>query len=123
MAHLRRQEAEELTFEKAGLEKLRELYRESAKHFLEVEHPLEASVSFEAAGLFEEAAGMWEDRERLDKAAPLYERAGKYRKASETYHRDGKYTAAMKSLRTGKLYKDLVQYLETCVTLFSRFNL
>ena len=121
MAHLRRQEAEALTYEKTGREQLRELYRESAELFLEAAHPLEASKSLEAAGLFEEAANMWAARGRPGKAAPLYERAGEHSKASKTYHRAAMYTEATKSLRTGELYEELVQYLETCVISFWQF--
>lgn len=123
MAHLRRQEAEALTYDKAGRIKLRELYRESAKLFLEAAHPLEASKSLEAAGLFEEAANMWAAQERPDKAAPLYERAGEHSKASKTYHHAAMYTEATKSLRTGELYEELVEYLEMCVTALGQVNL
>lgn len=115
LAHLRRQEAENLNLHKAVIarDEIKELYRQSAKLFLEAEHPLEASKSLEAAGLYDEAATMWIERGRPEKAAPLYERAGKYKKASKTYHQATMYTEATKSLRTGELYEDLVEYLET----------
>lgn len=112
-AYIKRQEAEALIHEKTDHEKLRNLYRESAKLFLNITHPLEASRSFEAAGLFEEAANMWVDQGRPDKAAPLYERAGEYITASKTYHSAAMYTEATNSLRTGKHYEELVKYLGT----------
>ena len=114
-AHLRRQEAENLVLHKTATarDEIKNLYRESAKLFLEAEHPLEASKSLEAAGLYEEAAKMWIDLQRPEKAAPLYERAGKHKTASKTYHQAAMYTEATRSLRTGKLYEDLVEYLET----------
>lgn len=89
------------------------LFRESANSFLEADHPMEASRSLEAAGLFEEAADMWLKRQKPEKAAPLYEMALKYSKASKTYHLAEMYTEATKSLRRGGLYEELVDYLET----------
>ena len=111
-AHLCRQEAEALALQKAGKHEIWKIYRESAKLFLEAEHPLEASKALEAAGLFEEAAEMWLQRDRPDKAAPLYERVNKFSKASKAYHTASMYPEATKSLRNGKLYEELVDYLE-----------
>lgn len=112
---LQKQEAEALTYEKPGCEKLRELYRESAKLFLEAGYPLDASKFLGAGGLFEEAANIWAARGRPEKAAPLYERAGEYSKATAMY------TEGTNSLQTHEPDEELAQYVETCVTAFYQF--
>lgn len=114
-AYVQRQEAEALTLQNlpTAREEIKKLYRESAALFLEADHPLEASRSLEAAGLWEEAADMWMNRQKPEKAAPLYERGGKHVKASKSYHMASMYTEATKTLRSGELYEELVDYLET----------
>ncbi|KAF8460896.1 hypothetical protein BDZ91DRAFT_737945 [Kalaharituber pfeilii] len=116
LANLRRQEAEALAISKAltpvTREELHKLYRESAHLFLDAEHPLEASKSYEAGHLFREAAAMWSGKLRPDKAAPLYERAGDYSTAADNYHLAQMYAEATRALRRGALYEDLVEYLE-----------
>ncbi|KAF8453554.1 hypothetical protein BDZ91DRAFT_749021 [Kalaharituber pfeilii] len=116
LANLRRQEAEALAISKtltpAVQEELHRLYRESAYLFLDAEHPLEASKSYEAAHLFRDAADMWSRRLRPDKAAPLYERAGDHSTAADNYHLAQMYAEATRALRRGGLYEDLVEYLE-----------
>ncbi|KAF8453351.1 hypothetical protein BGX38DRAFT_417317 [Terfezia claveryi] len=114
-AFIQRQEAETLALQNlpTAREETKKLYRESAALFLEADHPIEASRSLEAAGLWEEAADMWLNRRKPEKAAPLYERGGKHSKASKTYHMASMYTEATKTLRSGELYEELVDYLET----------
>ncbi|KAF8420242.1 hypothetical protein EV426DRAFT_566796 [Tirmania nivea] len=114
-AYVRRQDAETLALQNLPTtrEEAKKLYRESAALFLEADHPMEASRSLEAAGLWEEAAEMWMSRQKPEKAAPLYERGGKHSKASKTYHMAAMYTEATKTLRSGELYEELVDYLET----------
>lgn len=54
---------------------------------------------------------MWTERGKPEKAAPLYEQCELWDLAAESYTHARLFTEGTRSLRSGKLYDQLVDYL------------